>query len=202
MAMPTNPLRLLAVALAAAVIPAGAAHAAETSVTVTVGRAVSFDSGWTCTVRLPAATPAADGSSFFLSLNTTPCWPWADSYSADSWRQLCYGGLVAGYSSATDRGFIAFGSVPVCAARPSLRSAIARMRGTAATTLSVSYNARKGRLTVTAGAARKVIPAVHDYLGDLGLDDLSEVSIDDVRVVMDGAAVVAIDGIGFAAAQP
>ena len=201
MAMPTNPLRLFAVVLAAAVMPAGAAHAAEASVTVTVGRTVSFDSGWTCTVRLPSATPAAsDGSSFFLSVNTTPYRPWCDPYSADSWRQWRSGGLVAGYSSATDRGFIAFGSVP--AARPSLRSTIARMRGTAPTTMSVSYNARKDRLTITAGAVRKVIPAVHAHMAKLGLDDLSEVSIDDVRVVMDGAAVVAVDGVRFAAAQP
>ena len=201
MAMPTNPLRLLAVLLAAAVIPASAAHAAETTVTVTVGRTVSFDAGWTCTVRLPSATPAAsDGSSFFLSVNTTPYWPCTDPYGTGSWRQWRSGGLVAGYSSATDRGFIAFGSVP--AARPSLRSTIARMRGTAATTMSVSYNARKDRLTITAGAVRKVIPAVHAHMAELGLDDLSEVSIDDVRVVMDGAAVVAVDGIGFAAAQP
>ena len=203
MAMPTNPLRPLAVALAAAVIPAGAAHAAETTVTVTVGRTVSFDSGWTCTVRLPSATPAAsDGGSFFLSVNTTPYRPWCDPYSADSWRQWCSGGLVAGYSSSADRGFIAFGSVPGCIARPSLRSTIARMRGTAATTMSVSYNARKDRLTITAGAVRKVIPAVHEYMAELGLDDISEVSIDDVRVVMDGAAVVAVDGVSFAAAQP
>jgi hypothetical protein len=202
MAMPTNPLRLLAVALAAAVLPAGAAHAAETSVTVTVGRTVSFDAGWTCTVRLPAATPAAsDGNSFFLSVNTTPYWPCTDPYGAGSWRQWCSGGLVVGYSSASDRGFIAFGSVPA-AARPSLRSTIARMRGTAATTMSVSYNARKDRLTITAGAVRKVIPAVHEYMAELGLDDISEVSIDDVRVVMDGAAVVAVDGVSFAAAQP
>jgi len=203
MAMPTNPLRLLAVVLAAAVMPASAAHAAETTVTVTVGRTVSFDSGWTCTVRLPSATPAASyGSSFFLSVNTTPYRPWCDPYSADSWRQWCSGGLVAGYSSSADRGFIAFGSVPGCAERPALRSAIARMRGTAATTVSVSYNARKDRLAVKAGAVRKVIPAVHEYMDELGLDDLSEVSIDDVRLVMDGTAVVAIDGIGFAAAQP
>jgi hypothetical protein len=200
--MPTNPLRLLAVVLAAAVMPASAAHAAETTVSVTVGRTVSFDAGWTCTVRLPPAAPAAsDGSSFFLSVNTTPYRPWCDPYSADSWRQWCSGGLVAGYSSSADRGFIAFGSVPA-AARPSLRSTIARMRGTAATTMSVSYNARKDRLTITAGAVRKVIPAVHEYMAELGLDDISEVSIDDVRVVMDGAAVVAVDGIGFAAAQP
>jgi hypothetical protein len=199
MALPTNPLRLLAVVLAAAVMPASAAHAAETTVTVTVGRTVSFDSGWTCTVRLPSAAP--DGSSFFLSVNTTPYRPWCDPYSADSWRQWCSGGLVAGYSSSADRGFIAFGSVPA-AARPSLRSTIARMRGTAATTMSVSYSARKDRLTITAGAVRKVIPAVHEYMAELGLDDISEVSIDDVRVVMDGAAVVAVDGIGFAAAQP
>ena len=83
-----------------------------------------------------------------------------------------------------------------------MRSAIARPRGSAATTLSISYNARKDRLTVAAGRVRKVIPAVHEYMDGLGLDDLSEVSIDDVRVVMDGTAVVAIDGIGFAAAQP
>ena len=203
MAMSTNLLRILAVAVAAALLPAGAAHAAEASVTVAVGRTVSFDSGWSRTVRLPAATPAASGgSSFFLSVNTTPYWPWTDPYCTDSWRQWCYGGLVAGYSSATDRGFIAFGSVLGCAERPSLRSAIARMRGTAATTVSVSYNARKDRLAVKAGAVRKVIPAVHEYMDELGLDDLSEVSIDDVRVVMDGAAVVAIEGIGFAAAQP
>ena len=199
MAMSTNLLRILAVAVAAALLPAGAAHAAEASVTVAVGRTVSFDSGWSRTVRLPAATPAASGgSSFFLSVNTTPYWPWTDPYCTDSWRQWCYGGLVAGYSSATDRGFIAFGSV----ARPPLRSAIARPRGSAATTLSISYNARKDRLTIAAGAVRKVIPAVHAYMDELGLDDLSEVSIDDVRVVMDGAAVVAIEGIGFAAAQP
>lgn len=201
MATPTNPLRLLAVLLAAAVMPASAAHAAETTVTVTVGRTVSFDAGWTCTVRLPPAAPAAsDGSSFFLSVNTTPYWPCTDPYGTGSWRQWRSGGLVAGYSSATDRGFIVFGSVP--AARPSLRSTIARMRGTAATTMSVSYNARKDRLTITAGAVRKVIPAVHAHMAELGLDDLSEISIDDVRVVMDGAAVVAVDGIGFAAAQP
>ena len=202
MATPTNPLRLLAVLLAAAVIPAGVAHAAETSVTVTVGRTVAFDSSWTCTVRLPAAAPAAsDGSSFFLSVNTTPYRPWCDPYSTGSWQQWCSGGLVVGYSSATDRGFIAFGSVPA-AARPSLRSTIARMRGTAATTMSVSYNARKDRLTVTAGAVRKVIPAVHAHMAELGLDGDSDVFIDDVRVVMDGAAVVAVDGVSFAAAQP
>lgn len=202
MAMPTNPLRLLAVLLAAAVLPAGAAHAAETSVTIAVGRTVSFDAGWTCTVRLPAATPAAsDGNSFFLSVNTTPYWPCADPYGTGSWRQWCSGGLVVGYSSSSDRGFIAFGSVPA-AARPSLRSTIARMRGTAATTMSVSYNARKDRLTITAGAVRKVIPAVHAHMADLGLDGNSDVSIDDVRVVMDGAAVVAVDGVSFAAAQP
>ena len=199
METPTNPLRLLAAVLAAAVLPAGAAHAAETTVTVAVGRTVSFDSSWNCSVRVPAATPAAaSGTSFFLSVNTTPYWTWADPYGTDSWRQWCSGGLVAGYSSATDRGFIAFGSV----ARPPLRSAIARMRGTAATTVSVSYNARKDRLAVKAGAVRKVIPAVHEYMDELGLDDLSEVSIDDVRVVMDGTAVVAIDGIDFSAAQP
>jgi len=201
MAMPTNPLPLLAVVLAAAVIPVGAAHAAEASVTVEVGRTVSFDSGWTCTVRLPSATPAAsDGNSFFISVNTTPYRPWCDPYSSDSWRQWCSGGLVVGYSSSADRGFIAFGSVP--AARPSLRSTIARMRGTAATTMSVSYNARKDRLTITAGAVRKVIPAVHAHMAELGLDGNSEVSIDDVRVVMDGSVVVAVDGIGFAATQP
>jgi hypothetical protein len=38
-------------------------------------------------------------------------------------------------------------------------------------------------------------------MAELGLDDISAVSIDDVRVVMDRAAVVAVDGIGFAAAQ-
>ena len=203
MATPTNPLRLLAVVLAAAVLPAGAAHAAETTVTVAVGRTVSFDSSWNCSVRVPAATPAAaSGTSFFLSVNTTPYWTWADPYGTDSWRQWCSGGLVVGYSSAADRGFIAFGSVPGCAERPSLRSAIARMRGTAATTVSVSYNARKDRLAVKAGAVRKVIPAVREYMDELGLDDLSEVSIDGVRLVMDGTAVVAIDGIGFAPAQP
>jgi hypothetical protein len=76
------------------------------------------------------------------------------------------------------------------------------MRGIAPTTMSVSYNARKDRLTITAGAVRKVIPAVHAHMAELGLDDLSEVSIDDVRVVMDGAAVVAVDGVRFAAVQP
>lgn len=202
MAMPTNPFRLLAVLLTAAVLPAGAAHAAESSVTVAVGRTVSFGAGWSCTVRLPSAAPAAsDGNSFFLSVNTTPYWPYADPYGTGSWRQWCSGGLVVGYSSASDRGFIAFGSVPA-AARPSLRSTIARMRGTAATTMSVSYNARKDRLTITAGAVRKVIPAVHAHMADLGLDGNSDVSIDDVRVVMDGTAVVAVDGVSFAAAQP
>ena len=105
------------------------------------------------------------------------------------------------YAAGVTDAFQRHSSAPA-AARPSLRSTIARMRGTAATTMSVSYNARKDRLTITAGAVRKVIPAVHEYMAELGLDDFSEVSIDDVRVVMDGTAVVAVDGVSFAAAQP
>jgi hypothetical protein len=97
-------------------------------------------------------------------------------------------GLVIRYSS-NGNSFVAFGSQPVLAAgNPS--------------TIFITYNARKDRLTVIVGRVRKIIPNVHGALAALGLADDPTVYISDIAAQATAGRVSSINGVQFNATAP
>ena len=176
--------------------------ATDSSISITVDRTVNFHRNWTLSVRLrtpadPTAASAAagptlaagtNGSQGFFSVNTMPFMyvnPYFDPYRS-SFGGLS--GLVIRYSS-NGNSFVAFGSQPVLAAgNPS--------------TIFITYNARKDRLTVIVGRVRKVIPNVHGALAALGLADDPTVYISDIAAQVTAGRVSAINGVQFNATAP
>lgn len=176
--------------------------ATNSSISITVDRTVNFHRNWTLSVRLrtpsdPTAASAAAGPTFvgatngsqgFFSVNAMPFMyvnPYFDPYR-NSFGGL--NGLVIRYSS-NGNSFVAFGS------QPTLGAGIP-------TTMFITYNSRKDRLTVVLGRVRKVIPNVHSALAALGLADDPTVYIRDIAAQVTAGCVSAINGVQFNATAP
>ena len=176
--------------------------ATDSNISITVDRTVNFHRSWMLSVRLrtpsdPTAASAAagptlaagtNGSQGFFSVNTMPFIhdnPYFDPYRS-SFGGLS--GLVIRYNS-NGNSFVAFGSQPVLAAgNPS--------------TIFITYNARKDRLTVVVGRVRKIISNVHGQLAALGLADDPTVYINDIAAQVTAGRVSAINGVQFNATAP
>ena len=176
--------------------------ATDSNISITVDRTVNFHRNWTLSVRLrtptdPTAASAAagptlvagtNGSHGFFSVNTMPFMyvnPYFDPYR-NSFGGL--NGLVIRYNS-NGNSFVAFGSQPVLGAGNP-------------TTMFITYNSRKDRLTVVLGRVRKVIPNVHSALAALGLADDPTVYIRDIAAQVTAGRVSAINGVQFNATAP
>lgn len=176
--------------------------ATDSNISITVDRTVNFHRNWMLSVRLrtpsdPTAASAAagptlvagtNGSHGFFSVNTMPFMyvnPYFDPYR-NSFGGL--NGLVIRYNS-NGNSFVAFGSQPTLGAGNP-------------TTMFITYNSRKDRLTVVLGRVRKVIPNVHSALAALGLADDSTVYIRDIAAQVTAGRVSAINGVQFNATAP
>ena len=176
--------------------------ATDSNISITVDRTVNFHRNWTLSVRLrtptdPTAASAAagptlvagtNGSHGFFSVNTMPFMyvnPYFDPYR-NSFGGL--NGLVIRYNS-NGNSFVAFGSQPTLGAGNP-------------TTMFITYNSRKDRLTVVLGRVRKVIPNVHSALAALGLADDPTVYIRDISAQVTAGRVSAINGVQFNATAP
>ena len=176
--------------------------ATDSNISITVDRTVNFHRSWMLSVRLrtpadPTAASAAagptlaagtNGSQGFFSVNTMPFMyvnPYFDPYR-NSFGGL--NGLVIRYSS-NGNSFVAFGSQPTLGAGNP-------------TTMFITYNSRKDRLTVVLGRVRKVIPNVHSALAALGLADDPTVYIRDIAAQVTAGRVSAINGVQFNATAP